>query len=408
MSSFDVIQEEGGSISRLEALPVEALIEILSHADFEAFDNMRLASRRLRSVIQLHFRKILPDILEREFSPVKAFFDALGDIHLPDGAGSSHLLAGSKTGVRPLLGFCRTIKRWEAEFPLLRFANAPENTRSLRPHERSRLRDGLYFWWRFARCFHGPAPCSESWNTPEMRCAFVRQLCITRLHEVWDTWKTVCGGVGRRVCPSVSAVRGLGVSGKLTTIVFFIYLMSLLTDLGGALKGESLTGEVESCAGWGDGPENADIVSTMVKLRPDEILHLLVYRHRYATKQSVVEFVRLRHPRYVSLLLCLATLSEHNSHLTPLLRIEDSTESFTRAILDVVNERNMHIFWPFPCVGFPSLDGGILDYKDPKTEGRRAAHRADYGLWAINAMPGRRLNTLPIAAPKAGRLEASS
>ncbi len=37
----------------------------------------------------------------------------------------------------------------------------------------------------------------------------------------------------------------------------------------------------------------------MMKLGPEALLHLLVYRHRYATKGSVVQFVRLQHPRYV-------------------------------------------------------------------------------------------------------------
>jgi hypothetical protein len=265
-------QQPTGSTSRLEGLPVEVLIEILSHVDFEALDKTRLASRRLNSIIQLHFRKILPGIIEREFSPAKAFFDALGDIYLSDGVDCARLLAGSKTGLHPLLGFCRTIKRWETEFPLLRFANAPKLTRSLRPHERCRLRAGLYFWWRFARCFHGPAPCSDHLNTPATRRAFMGRLSISQLHEVWDTWETIRRGVGRKVCFSV------------------------------APKGGFLTAE----EGWGDNTENDDVLSTMMKLRLDEILHLLVYRHRYATEQSVIQFVRLRHPRYVSPLLCLS------------------------------------------------------------------------------------------------------
>jgi hypothetical protein len=256
MSSSGVAQEQAagqqppGSTSRLEDLPVEALIEILSHVDFEALDKMRLASQGLNLVIQLHFRKILPGIIEREFSPVKAFFDALGDIHLPDGVDCTHLLAGSKTGLQPLLGFCRTIKRWEMEFPLLRFANAPKHTRSLRPHERCRLRFGLYFWWRFARCFHGPAPCSDRLNSPApcsdrlnspapcldrlnspaTRRTFIRKLTITQLHEVYDTWETIRRGVGREICPSVSAVRGPGVSGRVTAVVFFYGRTSLVTD----------------------------------------------------------------------------------------------------------------------------------------------------------------------------------
>ena len=46
----------------------------------------------------------------------------------------------------------------------------------------------------------------------------------------------------------------------------------------------------------------------MMKLLPDDILHLLVYRHRYATKSSVIDFVRFRHPRYVHKYLTYACL----------------------------------------------------------------------------------------------------
>jgi hypothetical protein len=68
--------------------------------------------------------------------------------------------------------------------------------------------------------------------------------------------------------------------------------------LTGVIQGKLLTREEGARVGWGDVPENLDIVDTMMKLRPEDVLHLLVYRHRYATKASVVQFVRLKHPRY--------------------------------------------------------------------------------------------------------------
>lgn len=218
MSSIGAIQEEEAgqqpaiSSLRLEDLPVETLIDIFSSVDFEAFDNMRLVNRRLRSVVQLHWRKILPGIIEREFSPVKEFFVAFWDVDLPQGVVCSHLLTVENTpeGLEPLLGFCRTIKRWETEFPRLRFAEVPDHTRSLRSHELCRLRRGLYFWWRFATAFHGPTPCLD--NSPQERRVFMRQLSITELHEVWDMWQTIRRAVARKVCPSIRAVRGLGVS----------------------------------------------------------------------------------------------------------------------------------------------------------------------------------------------------
>lgn len=49
--------------------------------------------------------------------------------------------------------------------------------------------------------------------------------------------------------------------------------------------------------GWGEFSDNREIIHTMMKLPPEDLLHLLVYRHRYATKASVIRFVRLRHPR---------------------------------------------------------------------------------------------------------------
>jgi hypothetical protein len=73
-------------------------------------------------------------------------------------------------------------------------------------------------------------------------------------------------------------------------------------DWNGIQKDKFLPKEAGARIGWGDYPINSDIVNTMMKLLPDDILHLLVYRHRYATKSSVIDFVRLRHPRYVQIL----------------------------------------------------------------------------------------------------------
>lgn len=212
-SSGGTQNEAAGQLSAagLQDLPAETLIEIFSGLDFDTFDNMLLVSRRLHSVIHSHWPLILPGIIEAEFSPYKDLFDTFFNVDLPDAMDCAGLLSVCSTldGFRHLLGFCRAIRRWEVEFPRLRFASAPEYSRSLWPHEVGRLRGALYVWWRFARAFHDPAPCED--NTPEARRAFVRQLSTTQLHEVLDMWETVRKAVGRRVCPSVSAVRGLGV-----------------------------------------------------------------------------------------------------------------------------------------------------------------------------------------------------
>jgi hypothetical protein len=115
----------------------------------------------------------------------------------------------------------------------------------------------------------------------------------------------------------------------------------------------------------------------MMKLQPDDLLHLLVYRHRYATKASVIRFVRLRYPGYVLWppWRCLG-----QSWLTESLRrIEDSVESFREAIIDVMIERRVTPFRPFPQPGFPEACGGILDHGDAEGEALRAVHSADGG-----------------------------
>jgi hypothetical protein len=288
----DAAAERQGMISasRLEDLPVETLLEILSHLDFESFDSTLLVSRRLNSVVEAHWPSLLRDIIEREFSPVQDFFKTLWDVDLPGPLGCSQLLTVCHTtdGFQPLLNLCRVIKRWETEFPSLRFANCPQHSRIMSPDELYRLRRGLYNWWRYARAFHSPDVCVD--NTPEVRRSFVRQFSTTELHEVFDMWQTISSAVGREICPSVVLVQGLQVS----AIAFLSTPTRRLTI--SVAQGKWATKEENARIGWGGLTENTDIVRTMMKLQPDDLLHLLVYRHRYATKASVIRFVRLRYP----------------------------------------------------------------------------------------------------------------
>lgn len=226
---------------RIDELPVETMIEIISYLDFESLDHMLRVSRRLRSVIEAHWSSILPGIIERDLSPVEEFFNALQLVLLPDGASlhPSKLsgvpngfrppkLALASAGFHPVLNFCRAIKRWETEFQRLRFFDYPEHSRSLGPHELRRLRRALYIWWRFARRFHGTAqfghngPAAAGPPRPvdyslEAQRDFMRHFSTAQLHELLDMWDTVRAAVGREVCPSVAAVREWSVSWQSTT-----------------------------------------------------------------------------------------------------------------------------------------------------------------------------------------------
>ncbi|GAB1313348.1 F-box domain-containing protein [Madurella fahalii] len=400
-------QQPGNRTLHLEDLPVETMIEIISHLDFEAFDNMLRVNRRLRSVIESYGPSILPGIIEQEFFPAEDFFYAFQSVvspsnklhigHFPFEVGNIGSrppklglprqflncyppLWSATNRLHSLLNFCRAIKRWEMEFPCLRFYDHPEYSRGLRPHELCRLRQGLYVWWLFARHFHdSPAQLEHSDPldhyvghrfsfrkpecSPELRRAFMRQLSTTQLHEVYDVWETIRSAVGREVCPSVVAVR--------------------------EWSGNTLTRVEAARIGWGDPVENDHILATIMKLRPDDILHLLVYRHRYATKGSIIQFVRLRHPR-----------------------IEESIETFSEAIIDVIRERE-GMLGPddlyFPLSGFPRRYGGIIDHETPETEELRVVYNTDAGSERYHYSSSRHdrdrymVNTVPL-----GRLVASS
>ncbi|KAK4122592.1 hypothetical protein N657DRAFT_469003 [Parathielavia appendiculata] len=316
---------------RLQGLPVEILVEIMSNLDFESFDNMLLVSRRLNSVVEAHWSFLLCGIVEREFTPVQDFFDTLWGVNLPEMMTCSQLLTVCSTlnGFQPLLNFCRVIKRWEMEFPSLRFSILPLHSRSLSPNELCRLRQGLYIWWRYARSFHGPAVDVD--NTSEARRTFLRRFSTTQLHEVNDMRQTIRSAVQQKICPSVTLVRGF--------------------------RGKLATKEEAARIGWGELSENSDIVDTVMKLHPAILLHLLVYRHRYATRASMIRFIRLRHPG-----------------------IEDGdVESFRETISDVLFERGLSLFWPFPRPGFPDTYGGVLDHADAESEELRAAYSTDGG-----------------------------
>lgn len=87
--------------------------------------------------------------------------------------------------------------------------------------------------------------------------------------------------------------------------------------------------------------------------------------------------------------------------------IEDSVESFSEAILDVMRERNVGLFWPFPCSGFPAFHGGILDHRERETERLRVIYSTDAGSGTHDDDLAWRRGVRPTVV-RNGRLVASS
>lgn len=241
---------------------------------------------------------------------------------------------------------CRIIKAWEAEFHRFRFAY-PHHRRTLEQHELFRLRHAIYVWWRYACHFHdrGCIATGEDDDVDSLiaRMDFVRQFSTSQLHELRDMWETVKSAVAREICPSILAVR--------------------------RQSGFVLSSAEAARVGWGDAVENGQVVLTLVKLRPEDMLHLLVNRHQFATKASIIQFARLKNPW-----------------------IENSVETFSDSIQWALWERErqlvaeygaraLHRRWYFPPLGFyPRPWGGIVDYKKPETEQLRNVYSRDVGV----------------------------
>lgn len=411
----------------LEALPVETINEILSNVDDDSLIQVMRVSKYLRKIVQTNWADILRPTIERDFSPAEAFFRVFdvcssnlvsafdlfhdGDVRfggqlmcrrssgvvLPSACNDSsvHLIGGGsnddgvpdrwttslslKEGLTRVLRLCRTIKQWEVEFQRLRFVYHPQHSRTLRPHERQRLRQGLYTWWRFSRYFHssyhfeGTEDLHRFWlrrpESPDVRCNFVRKFSTTQLHELFDMWQTIRAAVSMEICPSIVHVR--------------------------EQSGNTLSRAEAARIGWGDPIENDHILATIMKLCPEDILHLLVHRHRYATKTSVIQFVRLRNPF-----------------------IEDSIEMFTQAIEVVLWEREKMLvaengddalepgmYFPSSS-GFPRRYGGIIDHRKAATERLRATYSHDAGKGTHHFVFPRAMYIL--ATVPVGRLVPSS
>ncbi|KAK4655738.1 hypothetical protein QC762_305070 [Podospora pseudocomata] len=314
----------------LDELPVEIVVEIATNLDFEGFGSMLAVSSFMRCILQKYWRYILSSIIEREFTPVGLFFQAfetgevtgVGNRSAREWLGRLTGVGGGRDGrdreMDRIMNFCRGVKLWEAEFQRFRFYDCDVGEmRLMNGRERERFRRGLFIWDWFARVHHAGR---QTRRTAEP-VAFMRRFSTTELHELNDVWETVWAAVGREVCPSVTAV------------------MEVIGD-------RSLAERI----GWGDGEENRQILGTVMKLGPGDLLRLLVGGGGGIGGEGGW--------------------------------IEDTTEALSMAVLSVRHEREKMMGMersPFPVEGFPGRYGGVLDHEMEESEELRVVHGADGG-----------------------------
>jgi hypothetical protein len=112
--------------------------------------------------------------------------------------------------------------------------------------------------------------------------------------------------------------------------------------------------------------ENQDIVATMLKLNPPDMLHYLCNRYTYS-KARLVHDIRLRHPSIERDREILSPLLHglHGERLLSMVQAKGQRGIKRRKILPIKDS-------------FPKHHGGILDYKPP-WEKLREGYDTDHG-----------------------------
>ncbi|KAI5854079.1 hypothetical protein GGS23DRAFT_601667 [Durotheca rogersii] len=95
---------------------------------------------------------------------------------------------------------------WVAIYPMLRWREAPEERRCLRPNEEARLRKAVARWWLYA--FHHHTRFRRNSRAPEMwsfdtRLYHLRIMSTTEIRELEDVWELLFDAVSRDLCSSV-------------------------------------------------------------------------------------------------------------------------------------------------------------------------------------------------------------
>ncbi|KAJ4200381.1 hypothetical protein NW767_007445 [Fusarium falciforme] len=370
----------------LTGLPNEIVLEIYHQLNLDGVFNLAATHRTFYELFNKRKASILLPVLVRDFSPFDELLqvytasaddlDSLGGLYAsrrvvfkrfigdtgailaprtehrptPSVASSNGFTAVSKTGkptlphshamktvvlteqdLKPLLGYCQLVSKWQTRFPQMRWYHEPENCRYLRQHEAERFRRAMYRWWLYGFYFHGDFPRPRV-GLPEPgvddpRLSQLRRYSMSELVELMDLVETMKDVVLHYLCP------------RLDPNQEYETCDSYLHDV--ADRPESLS------RGWRDQSRWGRIVKTYCKLGPKELMHLFDNIYSFPRKRLIVE-ARLLQPN-----------------------LTFDQESISVAIQCVLDERQWSLDMPsLPQDG----SGGVIDWDD-----ERDAERVKFG-----------------------------
>ncbi|KAH7158867.1 hypothetical protein DER46DRAFT_371255 [Fusarium sp. MPI-SDFR-AT-0072] len=372
---------------RLTGLPTEILLDIYQQLDLDGVFNLCATHRTLHELFDKRKASILLPVLVREFSPFDELLQVytasvedldsrgglyaprrvvfkrfLGDTGMVLAPRSEHqpavpadavegFITLNKPGkpiipraqplktvvltekdLKPLLGYCSLVLRWQARFPQMRWFHEPENCRLLREHEAERFRRAMYRWWLYGFYFHGDFPRPRV-GLPEpgvddVRLSQLRLYSTGELVELMDLVETMKDVVLHYLCPRLDPSQDEyeGCDSYLYDVVD---------------RPDSLA------RGWRDQSRWGRIVKTYCKLGPKDLMHLFENIYSYPRKRLITE-ARCLQPN--------------------LTFDQESISVSTQCVLD---ERQWSLNMPtLPLDGL----GGVIDWDD-----ERDAERVKFG-----------------------------
>ncbi|KAF5001446.1 hypothetical protein FGRMN_1042 [Fusarium graminum] len=374
-------------LPRLTGLPTEILLDIYHQLDLDGVFNLCATHRTFHELFNKRKTSILLPVLVREFSPFdellqvytasvedldcrsglyaprrvifKRFIGDMGTVLAPRfecrSAASTDLvdrfIALNKPGksttphanplktviltendLKPILGYCSLVQRWQNRFPQMRWFHEPENCRYLRDHEAERFRRAMYRWWLYGFYFHEDFPRPRV-GLPEpgvddVRLSQLRLYSTSELVELMDLVETMKDVVLHYLCPRLDPSQG-GHEGCDS------YLLDVVD------RPESLA------RGWLDQSRWGRIIKTYCKFGPKSLMHLF---------ENIYSYPRQR------------LINEAHSLLPNLTFDQESISVSTQCVLD---ERQWSLNMPtLPLDGL----GGVIDWND-----ERDAERAKFG-----------------------------
>ena len=279
-----------------DSLPTEIITQIfLSVPDISSAIALSATCQHFNTVYHSSKRlNILHDAAEAEFGPVRDIVQLVTH----NSSQPAHIRRNVRLSdalIKQIISVGRVAQRWEEIYPFKKWRSDYANRRLLSNHERYLVRRAIYRLWLFTKAFHNSAHVRTCRSIPEVvreRAALLHNFSSAELAEMLDVHQVLRDVIANTICPSNGKMRQKFQkrhpdSGN-HQLLFNIHLnyppapSSFIPEswfhnspLANARLHQQPSRWLDPGAeGWGDDITHYYVVEDMVKLSPEQILHL--------------------------------------------------------------------------------------------------------------------------------------